>query len=127
MARKLKNPISPVSPSDPVSLGKRLSLLRKSRGFTQAQLADLIGINQRLISDYEIGRVGISAEMIAHLCSALRCSADSLIGIKSDDFPTDSISLRFIRRIKEIEKLPLPQQKIILQNIDMFLKGAHSS
>ena len=122
MARKLKN-ILPPSPSTNVQIGRRLADTRKSRGLTQSQLAELIGINQRLVSDYEIGRTSISAEMLSRFCIVLRCSADSIINMKSE-ISSSPVNLRLVRRFDNIEKLPPSQQKALLQNIDMFLKGA---
>ena len=121
MARKLKNQLPPLSN---IQIGKRIAVIRKERGLTQTQLAERIGINQRLVSDYEVGRVGISAEMLARFCSVLQCSADSLI----TDIPIKELSnnpnLKLTKRLKHIEQLPPMQQKVLLQNIDMFLKGA---
>jgi hypothetical protein len=57
-------------------------------------------------------------------------------GIKSSDrhscvsfsakseLPSGMLTLRLARRLKSIEKLSPGQQKVLLQNIDMFLKGA---
>jgi len=120
MARKrvnqLQNPIN-------IQIGKRLAVLRKSRGLTQTQVAEQVGINQRVVSDYEVGRAGVSADMLTRFCSALKCSADTVIGLKPEA-NTEKLNLRLTRRIKRIEQLPLNQQKALLQNIDMFLKGA---
>jgi len=121
MARKLKNPLPPISND---TIGKRLADVRKSRGLTQTQLADLIGINQRLVSDYEIGRVGISAEMLARFCMALRCSADTIMAI-SKELPKEQNNLRFVKRLKRIEQLPPLKQKVLLQTIDGFIKGTN--
>ena len=120
MPQKMKNPLPPVTTGN---IGKRLADIRKLRGLTQTQLADLIGIKQYLISAYEIGRLALSADMLTRLCSVLKCSADTIIGLKSET-NTEKINLRLARRIKRIEQLPFNQQKALLQNIDMFLKGA---
>lgn len=126
MARKLKNQLPPLSN---VQIGQRIATVRKSQGLTQTQLADLIGINQRLVSDYEVGRAGISAEMLARFCFVLHCSADSLITDipPNDDSDTYTPALKLVKRFKQIEQLPPSQQKTLLQNIDMFLKGAKHS
>ncbi len=123
MARKLKQTLLPLSH---IHIGKRIAEVRKSRGLTQTQLAELIGINQRLVSDYEVGRAGITAEMLARFCSVLQCPADSLIRDSpiQQKPPQNSPSLKLVKRFKQIEQLPPAQQKVLLQNIDMFLKGA---
>jgi transcriptional regulator with XRE-family HTH domain len=119
MARKLKNPLPPVT----CNIGKRLADVRKVKGLTQTQLADLIGVKQYLISDYEVGRLALSADMLTRFCSALKYSADAIIGLKPES-NIEKHNLRLSRRIKSIEQLPANQQKALLQNIDMFLKGA---
>ena len=120
MARKRVNPILN---SQNIRIGKQLATVRKSRGLTQTQVAEQVGVNQRVVSDYEVGRAGISADMITRFCSVLRCSADTLIGLKPEPL-TEKPSLRLLQRVKRIESLPTNQQKALLQNIDMFLKGA---
>lgn len=37
-------------------IAKKIRILRKSRGLTQQQLADLLGVQRATISNYEIGR-----------------------------------------------------------------------
>ena len=120
MARKR---INPLPNSTNIQIGRRLATIRKSRGLTQTQIAERIGINQRVVSDYEVGRAGVSANMLTRFCSALKCSADTIIGLKSES-NTEKTNLRLSRRIKSIEQLPINQQKALLQNIDMFLRGA---
>jgi len=120
MARKR---INPLSNSTNIQIGKHLATIRKSRGLTQTQVAERIGINQRVVSDYEVGRAGISADMLTRFCSVLKCSADAIVGLKPET-NNEKIDLRLSRRVKRIEQLPFSQQKALLQNIDMFLKGA---
>lgn len=106
-----------------MSLGQRLARLRKTRGFSQTELARKIGSIQALDSDYERGNLRLSAEMTIRFARALGVSADELLGIK----PTRTnggLSLKITRRLKGIEDLPPAQQKILLKTIDNFLKGA---
>jgi transcriptional regulator with XRE-family HTH domain len=44
-------------------LNQRIARLRKERGYTQTELAERIGIIQALVSDYECGKLRLSAEM----------------------------------------------------------------
>ena len=37
-------------------IAKKIKILRKARGLTQQQLADLLGVQRATISNYEIGR-----------------------------------------------------------------------
>jgi len=120
MARKRVNPLPNTSN---IQIGSRLATLRKSRGLTQTQVAEQIGINQRVISDYEVGRAGISAEMLLKLCSLLKCSADSLIGL-NPEATTPRPSPRIYRYIQRIEGLPAKEQSVLMQTIDHYIKGS---
>jgi len=121
MPQKIKNPLPQITTA---RIGKRLADVRKAKGLTQTQLANIIGIKQYLVSAYEIGRLALSADMLTRFCTALKCSSDSIIGLKPES-NAEKPNLRLVKRINRIEQLPPVKQKALLQNIDMFLKGAH--
>ena len=123
MPQKPKYKLTPVS-SEKEPLGHRLSRLRKSKGLTQAELANKIGIRQVLVSDYERGRLRPNYEMIIQFASAFDVTTDELLGVKKTDQNKDHLSLNIVRRLKKIESLPEPQRRAILRTIDTFLKGA---
>jgi len=66
--------------------------------------------------------------MTARFALALQISADELLGLKhcTNGTGDNTASLKILRRVKRIETLPSAKQKILLQNIDMFLKGAEA-
>ncbi len=64
-----------------VEFSNRLRQLRKEKNLTQKQLADLIGVKNSVISFYEVGDRTPSLEAIIKLASALRVSADVLLGL----------------------------------------------
>lgn len=105
------------------TLGQRLARLRKERGFTQAELADKIGINRVLVSDYERDRIRPHYEMIIHLAYALEVTTDELLGVKTDKKSDAKPGLKLLRRMKKIQSLPPSQQKFILKAIDSHLKA----
>ena len=85
-----------------------------------------VGLTQALVSSYERGRLRLHAEMVARFAITLKTTADELIGLKSKSKPKDrDLSLKLIRRMQRIEKLPVGQQKTLLQTIDTYLKGAN--
>ncbi len=105
------------------TLGKRIARLRKEKGYTQLELAEKIGIIRELISNYERARLRPNYEMIIRLALALEVTADEILGLKSSKKNSNKPSLKILRRMKKIESLPPSKQKIILKNIDVFLKG----
>jgi len=110
--------------SDPKSIGHRVATMRKSKGLTQNELGEKIGISQRLVSDYEVGRVKLSAEMLSHFTIALDITADELLGLKNNVDNTDkSQSLRLTRRMRELESLSEVKKKAILKTLDDLIRA----
>jgi transcriptional regulator with XRE-family HTH domain len=103
---------------------ERLARLRKERGWTQVELAERVGITQRLLSDYEVGRLRLNADIVVRLADALEVATDELLRPNGRKAPLRSKpSLRLQRRMEKIEKLPPHQQNYLLKTIDGFLKG----
>ncbi len=61
------------------SIGQRIARIRKERGFTQVELAAKIGIVQTLVTDYETGRLRLTAEMAVRFAMALDVTLDELL------------------------------------------------
>ena len=106
------------------TVGQRLARIRKQRGHTQVQLAQAMGLIQSLVSDYETNRLNLSAEMAVRFALALDVSMDELLRPKTRDKSTAKTpSLKVVRRMDEIEKLPPRQQAFVLSALDSILRG----
>jgi transcriptional regulator with XRE-family HTH domain len=104
------------------TLGQRLARIRKERGFTQQQLAERTGLIQVLISDYEHEKLRLTAEMAVRFADVLGVTTDELLrGRKSTAPSRQQPSLKLLRRMKQIEKLPPYRQRALLTTIDGFL------
>jgi len=125
MPKKSKLDLAPVSFGDD-TLGLRLARIRKERGFTQVAIAQLTGLTQVLVSDYERGRLRLSAEMAVRFAEALGISTDELLrpSKKPAASTTAQPSLKLLRRMERIESLPLYRQRALLTTIDQFLAAA---
>jgi transcriptional regulator with XRE-family HTH domain len=108
---------------DEKAVGTRIAELRQANGLTQHALADKIGINRALISDYERGKVRIYGDMIARIALALKVTTDDILGLKSNALPKQIPSLKLMKRLYEMDKLPNSKQKALLTTIDNFLKA----
>jgi transcriptional regulator with XRE-family HTH domain len=104
--------------------GQRLAHLRKERGFTQVQLAEQVGIIQSLVSDYETDRLKLSGEMTVRFAMALDVSTDDLLHPQAKKKTPKRPSLKIVRRMEEIEKLPPREQTLVLSALDSILRGA---
>jgi len=126
MPQPRKKPQPPVD-TEAAKIGPIIKLVRTRRGLSQAELADMVGVSREAIVAYEAGRVRLLDDMIARLARALTISADELLGIKKGEPSEDAEpSVRLVRRMQKIQKLPAAQQKALLKNIDMFLKAAEA-
>lgn len=62
----------------------RLKICRVERGYTQKELADMVGTTDDSIYSWEKGRSQPSMEMLRALCKELNISADYLTGLENE-------------------------------------------
>ena len=62
-----------------LNIGRRIKIYRKRRGFTQNQLAELVGKSTVYISYLESGVKGLSLETLVDIANALNLTADALL------------------------------------------------
>lgn len=105
------------------AIGDRIARFRKAQGLTQQQLAEHIGVTRTVITDYESGRVRIYDEMLARLAKTLGISTDAILGLDPVTTPPEAPSLRLIKRVAEIDKLPEPKKKAILKTLDDLIRA----
>jgi transcriptional regulator with XRE-family HTH domain len=121
MARPTKNKPAPlelgISP-----LGPRLAQLRKLKGYSQESLAESMGISRKQITDYETGRVHMNDEMVVRFAIALKVSADTLLGLKEIDMPIENQSIRFTKRLRDLEQLPEMRKRAIVKILDELVR-----
>ena len=105
------------------NFGSRLTTIRKDRGLTQVQLAEMIGSNQPAISYYE-GDGHPPALVLAELARALDVSADVLLGIEPDRRPAKSRSnvipteqRRIWKQFQLVQELSERDQRSVLRFI----------
>lgn len=74
---------------DQEKTGKFISSLRKEQGFTQAELAEKLGITDRAVSKWETGKCLPDAGIMVELCEILGISVNELLTgekIAMDDY-----------------------------------------
>jgi transcriptional regulator with XRE-family HTH domain len=103
------------------SFGKRLARLRKAAGFSQRELAAELGISHRVIAYYEGETEHPPTHLLPHLAKALKVSADELMGLEKTKKNGRTQDTRLWRRFSQVEKLPPPKRKQIVQILDAFL------
>ncbi|QMU65487.1 MAG: helix-turn-helix domain-containing protein [Flavobacteriaceae bacterium] len=93
-----------------------LKRIRKQRGLSQQQLADMTGVKVTQISRYEIGKVTPNLEMAIKLSNALTCSLDVFKG--NDPQGVSEFELL----AKKVKTLNTDKQKAALVLIKALLK-----
>jgi transcriptional regulator with XRE-family HTH domain len=112
-----------VAPVDEKTIGKRLRELRKERGLTQVEVAERLGIQQALLSAYELGHVRVHGALVAAFATLYKVSADQILGLKEIRGNGALHDRRFLRRLEKIEKLPRRAKQTLLGTIDTYLAG----
>ena len=109
-----------------LALGKRLAHFRTLRGLSQRELAERVNVVQVVVSNYEIGKLRITAEMALRFAAALDVPVQELL---QTDTPPEIVqqrkpSRKVLERLEQIQNLPRRKQDAILTTIDHFLNSA---
>ena len=84
-----------------MTLGDKLTALRKENQYTQEQLADLLGVSRQSVSKWESNLAYPETEKLIKLGELYRCSMDYLL--------------------KDEQETPSPQPKSWTLTLDQFL------
>jgi len=103
------------------SVGVRLERLRKAAGFSLRELADEIGISHRMLVYYEKHAEHPPTHLMPQLAKVLGVSTDQLLGVEKVKGNGRTKDNRLWRRFSQVEKLPPPKRKQIVQILDAFL------
>ncbi len=105
--------------------GERLMALRKARGLTQIQLAEMIGSTQRAVSRYETVADRAPAPVLAKLAKALHVTTDELLGLKpvraanGHDTPE---ARRLWKKFRQVMALPEKDRRAVIRLVDSLVE-----
>lgn len=103
--------------------GESLRKVRKQRGYTMEQLAEISGISKRMIGHYETQVKRPALDKIQILAKALNVSANELMGpSKSNTKTRDETSYKIMKKVRLIEKLPTRDQNTIFSLINSLVE-----
>jgi transcriptional regulator with XRE-family HTH domain len=105
------------------AFGQRLATTRKLRGLTQEQLAQTIGVSQKMIEYYERRAVNIKSETVRKLASALQISVDELMGTKPPKAKPGPKS-KLLQQFERVGRLPKSDQELVSRLLNRFLEKA---
>lgn len=99
-------------------LGERLCKIRKSRGLTQEQLGELVGLSKRMIAHYEAGSKAMTVVSLQKIAKALGVTIAHLTGEKKNVIKEAEVKPALKKRIETLKKLPQADQQAIFKMID---------
>jgi transcriptional regulator with XRE-family HTH domain len=110
-----------------MSLSDNMLLIRKKKGFSQADLGKMIGTSGDVIGRYERGDISPSVEVVSKIADALEVSVDYLLGKTKMEMDKQAL-----KRLEDISNLPDESKKFVFNLVDMALrdfkvKKAHAS
>jgi transcriptional regulator with XRE-family HTH domain len=107
------------------ALGGQVTMLRKSRGMTQAELARAIGVSQQAVFAYELGERRISVLVLAKLARIFSTPVGDLVGLsKPVRERKGRLSPRCMRHAERLQALSKTQQRFVVRIIDV-LEGSN--
>jgi len=106
-------------------LGENLRQIRKERRLTQQQLAELLDVQQRVVSRWETGVAKPHLNHIVQLAKVLEVSLDRLVFGEDVDAPMPSFEIRN-RRLKElcrqVDELDQADQEVVCTVMDSLIR-----
>lgn len=101
-----------------VDIGERITQLRKTKNWSQDELAKGIGSSRVMIGKYEREDNSPSIEVIVKLAKAFQVSVDYLLG----EGPNASYDKEMIKRLDELETLPESEKQHIFHYMDLIIR-----
>lgn len=102
--------------------------LRKSKGWTQTQLADILGTSQKVITSYETGAKKPPVNRLPDLAAVFGVTIEEVIGKKpltiNEDTPHTHKNSRAAKMQELYEKLSPDEQRVILKQVKTLV-GQH--
>ena len=103
---------------DAQKVGRRIQEVRKSRGLTQAELAQMVDLSTKYISNVECGFKTPKLNTFVAIANALQCDANQLL---SDvlDVTTSQESGAVSRKL---QALPVDEQRRLLRVLEVMIE-----
>ena len=101
-----------------IDISNKITLLRKQKGWSQTDLAKLIGSSREIISKYEKDSVMPSIEMAKKIADAFGVSLDFLVG----EGQNASFDRKMVQRMQEIESMEPEFKDKLFSVIDSVIR-----
>jgi transcriptional regulator with XRE-family HTH domain len=119
----MRSSLATMKQRDVEGFGQRLAEIRKSRGMTQAELGDAVGVSNRVIAYYELESTQPPGAMLVDLSRALHVTTDELLGASPVRERVRPKTARLMKRLQRVADLPPTDQKAVLKFIDALVQN----
>ena len=101
------------------TIGNRLLTMRKKRGLTQAEVAELAGLSDRTYADIERGTVNMRLETLLHICRVYGATPDEILVSELDaPLPESELLARLHRCTPQQQTTALTLLAVYLGSLD---------
>jgi transcriptional regulator with XRE-family HTH domain len=109
-----------------MTLGQKINLARKNKGWTQGELGELVNVASSLIGKYERGEINPPLEVATKIAKMLDSSLDYLTGMTDENpvKPKDGISGQLKLLLVKLEQLSSADRTLITTVIDALITRA---
>ena len=108
---------------DAKKIGKRIQSIRMERNLTQAELAQILNLTPKYLSNVECGAKCLSMDTFVDLANALESDANSLlVDVLNVSTPIHSSNLT-----ERLSQLPPPKQRRLLRIFELMSDDAIKS
>ena len=101
-------------------IGKRIQKIRRAKGYTQQQFAEMIGLSTNYLSDIERGKSSARLDKLVAIINALECSADDVFS----DVIEFGYKIKSSRLSERLEALPPEEREKAFAILDAFISKA---
>ena len=105
---------------DAKKIGRQIQLIRKARGNTQAELAQMVDLTPKYLSNLECGDKMPKLDIFISIANALECDANSLL-VDVLNVSTIMVSSSISEKLSA---LPVEEQRKILRLLEVMIDDA---
>lgn len=103
---------------DESRIGERLLHIRKSRGLTQAEVAEAAGISDRTYADIERGTANMRTQTLLRLCAVLGTTPNNVLMEEEE-----SLSRQQEAIWEQLQSCTAAEQKTAMELLEVYLRS----